>query len=88
MDGMSETSRKFVTRRRELWSEANMDELLDGMTAMEFMLRFTLSHPHLGTTIVGTANAQHLADNVAVAQRGPLPADLYQAARDRISAVA
>ena len=51
------------------------------MPAMEFVLRFTLSHPGLSTTIVGTANPGHLASNIATAEQGPLPADLYEEAK-------
>ena len=42
-----------------------------------FMLRYTLSHPHVHTIIAGTLNPDHLAENVATAQRGPLPPDTY-----------
>ncbi len=63
--------------RRKLWSETRVDDLLQGMTPMEFMLRFTLSNPDMTTTIVGTANPEHLLANVKVAARGPLPADVY-----------
>jgi aryl-alcohol dehydrogenase-like predicted oxidoreductase len=42
------------------------------------------SHPGLSTTIVGTSNSVHLASNIAVAQRGPLPADLYEEAKKRL----
>ena len=52
-----------------------------GLTSMEFVLRFTLSHPGLSTTIVGTANPAHLASNIAIAEQGPLPADLYDQAK-------
>jgi aryl-alcohol dehydrogenase-like predicted oxidoreductase len=55
-----------------------------GMSNMEFVLRFTLSHPGLSTTIVGTSNPVHLAGNIAVAERGPLPADLYDEARKHL----
>jgi len=48
------------------------------------VLRFTLSHPGLSTTIVGTANPAHLASNIAVAEKGPLPADLYEEAKKRL----
>src|SRR4029077_1504746 len=41
---------------RDRWEAAKLDELLDGMDRMEFMLRFTLSNPDLDTTIVGTRN--------------------------------
>ena len=50
---------------------------------MEFLLRFTISHPDMHTTIVGTRNPEHLADNVAAASAGQLPADVYAAAKDR-----
>ena len=43
---------------------------------MAIMTRITLSHPGLSTTIVGTANPVRLAGNIAVAAKGPLPADL------------
>jgi aryl-alcohol dehydrogenase-like predicted oxidoreductase len=66
------------------WEIAEVDDLLDGMSPMEFMLRFTLSHPALSTTIVGTSNAGHLRSNVAAAQKGPLPADLYERAKARL----
>jgi aryl-alcohol dehydrogenase-like predicted oxidoreductase len=54
------------------------------MSNMEFVLRFTLSHPGLSTTIVGTSNPAHLTSNIAIAERGPLPADLYDEARKRL----
>jgi aryl-alcohol dehydrogenase-like predicted oxidoreductase len=55
------------------------------MSRMEFMLRFTVSHPGLSTTIVGTANADHLRANVAAAEQGPLPADVYEQAKERLA---
>ena len=73
---------------RDRWDEAKLDELLtDGMTRMEFMLRFTLSNPDLDTTIVGTKSVEHLADNVAAALKGPLPDDLLSEAKRRLAAV-
>jgi aryl-alcohol dehydrogenase-like predicted oxidoreductase len=56
------------------------------MSPMEFTLRFTLSHPGLSSTIVGTSSLDHLAGNLAVAARGPLPADVYAEARRRLQA--
>jgi aryl-alcohol dehydrogenase-like predicted oxidoreductase len=68
------------------WETSGIADLLAeaGMSNMEFVLRFTLSHPGLSTTIVGTSNPAHLASNVAVAEKGPLPADLYEKARKRL----
>lgn len=54
------------------------------MSPMEFMLRFTLSHPALSTTIVGTSNVDHLHGNVAIAEKGPLPDDVYEQVRERL----
>ena len=71
---------------RDLWEAADLDALLDGMSRHEFILRFTLSHPALSSTIVGTSNPSHLRSNVEIAQRGPLPEDLYAEARRRLAA--
>jgi aryl-alcohol dehydrogenase-like predicted oxidoreductase len=68
------------------WAASGIGDLLagSGMTPMEFVLRFTLSHPYLSTTIVGTASPDHLQSNIATAEKGPLPADLYAEAKSRL----
>jgi aryl-alcohol dehydrogenase-like predicted oxidoreductase len=71
---------------RDYWDTARLDELLDGMTRIEFMLRFTLSHRDLDTTIVGTSSLDHLRANLAAATRGPLPDDVVAEAKRRLSA--
>ncbi|MFN8639242.1 MAG: aldo/keto reductase [Dehalococcoidia bacterium] len=73
-------------RPRSTWELADLDGLLDGMSRMEFMLRFTLSHPDVHTTIVGTANVEHLRANLEAARRGPLSADMYAEAKRRLDA--
>ena len=70
------------------WAESAIDDLLGDMSRMEFVLRFTLSHPGLSTTIVGTSSVDHLRDNLAIAEKGPLPADLYEKAKERLAAPA
>jgi aryl-alcohol dehydrogenase-like predicted oxidoreductase len=77
--GMSEGA----AQRR--WEGAGLEDLLDGMDRMTFVLRFTLSHPGLHTTIVGTSNAEHFATNFAAAEQGPLPDDLYDEAKRRLA---
>lgn len=70
------------------FEEAKLDELLeDGESRTAFLLRFTLTHPHCHTTIVGTKNPDHLAQNIAVANKGILPADVYAEAKKRLDAV-
>jgi aryl-alcohol dehydrogenase-like predicted oxidoreductase len=75
-----------VGQRR--WEASGVEDLLDGMPAQEFMLRFTLSHPDLSSTIVGTSSLDHLEANLAVAARGPLPAGLYEQAKQLLSQAA
>jgi aryl-alcohol dehydrogenase-like predicted oxidoreductase len=70
----------------ERWRRAHLDNLLDGMTAMEFILRFTFTNPDLDTTIVGTINPTHLQTNLDILQQGPLPPDLYEEAKRRLAA--
>jgi aryl-alcohol dehydrogenase-like predicted oxidoreductase len=67
------------------WDGGVLDDLLDGASRTEFILRYTLSHPDLHTTIVGTANPAHLQANVAAALKGPLPADVYAEAKRRLA---
>ena len=70
---------------RDRWQSSRLDEILDGMSRMEFMLRFTLSHPDLSCAIVGTKNPAHFQDNVQVAANmGPLPPDVYAEAKRRL----
>jgi aryl-alcohol dehydrogenase-like predicted oxidoreductase len=71
------------------WQAAGLDDLLEGgINRHEFILRFTLSLPGLSSTIVGTGNVDHLRDNVAMASRGPLTADVHAEAVRRLDAVA
>ncbi len=71
---------------RQRWEEADLEPLLDGLDRMGFVLRFTLSHPDLHTTIVGTSNPDHFRANLAAAEQGPLPPDLYEEAKRRLTA--
>jgi aryl-alcohol dehydrogenase-like predicted oxidoreductase len=67
------------------WDGTALDDLLDGASRTEFILRFTLSHPDLHTTIVGTSDVGHLETNLAAARKGPLPADVYAEAKRRLA---
>jgi aryl-alcohol dehydrogenase-like predicted oxidoreductase len=66
------------------WVSSGVEDLLGDMGRLEFVLRFTLSHPGLSSTIVGTSNMDHLRANLAIAEKGPLPPDLYQEAKRRL----
>lgn len=67
------------------WASSGIDGLLDGMSRMELVLWFTISHPGLSSTIVGTSGPSHLRANVAIAEKGPLPTDLYQRAKQALA---
>lgn len=71
-----------------VWNRAKLDELLPAdMLPAEFILRYTLSQTFVHTTIVGTANLEHLRENVAAAQRGALPTELVQETTRRVAEV-
>lgn len=75
------------TDRWARYAAASLDELRDpDDSPTQFLLRFLLSHPDISTTIVGTSNHAHLAENVAAAERGPLVADVYEEAKRRLTA--
>ena len=62
----------------DVWERAKLDELLEpDMTPAELILRYTISHPHCDTTIVGTCNRAHFEENLASVKKGPLPTSLY-----------
>jgi aryl-alcohol dehydrogenase-like predicted oxidoreductase len=79
---------RATAEMRDEWDAARLDELLDGMSRIEFTLRFTLAHDDLDTTIVGTASSAHLQANLATSRVGPLPADVVAEVKRRLDAVA
>ena len=78
-----ESWRETMRARNQRFEQTDISDLLGSMTPMEFLLRFTISHPDLHTEIVGTKNLDHLAANIAAASHGPLPADVYAEAKAR-----
>ncbi|MEM7478698.1 MAG: aldo/keto reductase [Planctomycetota bacterium] len=72
----------------QVWESAKLDELLpDGNSKSQFILRFTLSHPHCDSVIVGTCNEQHMAENIRAVEQGPLPGELVLEIQNRVSEV-
>jgi aryl-alcohol dehydrogenase-like predicted oxidoreductase len=49
-----------------------------GMALPEMALRFVLSHPAVSTQIVGMRKLNHVRENLALSDKGPLPDDLLQ----------
>ncbi len=48
------------------------------MSLPEMALRFVLSHPAVSTTIIGMRKLDHVRENIALSDKGPLPGDLLQ----------
>jgi aryl-alcohol dehydrogenase-like predicted oxidoreductase len=71
--------------RWKKFEQAGLDELREpGESRTAFLLRFTLSHPDVHTTIVGTLYPEHLQENIAAARKGPQPAEVYEEAKRRL----
>ena len=49
-----------------------------GMSLPEMALRFVLSHPAVSTTIIGMRKLEHVRENIALSDRGPLAPELLQ----------
>ncbi|MFN3190180.1 MAG: aldo/keto reductase [Aureliella sp.] len=72
----------------EVWEQADLDTMLPaGMSRAQFLLRLTLAIPGCDTTIVGTCNPDHLAENLEAAKAGPVDQDLLARVRHRIARV-
>ncbi len=75
--------------KQEAWAlfeKARLDELRDpNESRIDFLLRFTITHPHCDTTIVGTKDHNHLLENIATVREGPLSPEIYEEAKKRLS---
>jgi aryl-alcohol dehydrogenase-like predicted oxidoreductase len=71
---------------RDIWEKAKLDELLDGMSRIEFMIRYVLSNDNVDTAIVATTDEAHLTTNIDYANKGPLDPKLLEEARRRLTA--
>jgi len=70
------------------FNQAGLDDLLEERESKtSFLLRFTLSHPELNTTIVGTANLEHFKDNISTANKGILSEEIYSEAKRRLDLI-
>ena len=58
-----------------------------GMAWDEFALRFSAYQPAVSCAIAGTASIAHLRHNVAIVEKGPLPADVVAEIRRRFQSV-
>ena len=76
------------TNRWDKFEAAQLDELREpNESRTSLLLRYTLTHPHADTIIVGTLHPAHLAENVEAIARGPLSPAVYAEAKRRLTAV-
>jgi aryl-alcohol dehydrogenase-like predicted oxidoreductase len=74
--------------RWQQFAQAGLDDLrAEGESRTQFLLRFTLTHPHTQTIIVGTLDPEHLEENLRAIGRGPLSPEVYAEAKRRFEAV-
>lgn len=52
--------------------------LPQGMSLPEMALRFVLSHPAVSTTIIGMRKLEHVEENIALSDKGPLSPELLK----------
>jgi aryl-alcohol dehydrogenase-like predicted oxidoreductase len=52
--------------------------LPQGMSLPEMALRFVLSHPAVSTTIIGMRKLEHVEENIALSDKGPLSSELLK----------
>lgn len=75
----------------ETWQNFDKAELNDLIEEEEsrtaFLLRFTLTHPQVHTTIVGTKSLEHLKQNVQTVLRGELSKDVYEETKRRLDVI-
>ena len=71
--------------RWERFERAGLDDLREeGESRSSLLLRYTLTHPHSDTIIVGTTNPAHVAENVRTILRGPLSPHTYEEIKHRM----
>ena len=71
---------------RGLWESAGLDALLQGMSRMEFMIRFAMANDDIDVALVATTDSAHLEADINYAAKGPIDAATFRAACDRLTA--
>jgi aryl-alcohol dehydrogenase-like predicted oxidoreductase len=80
--------KKYEENFDELFEQAKLPELCEpGESMQDFLIRFALNHPGLGTMIIGSKNPDHIAANAKAAAKGKLTDDIYAEARCRLDAI-
>jgi aryl-alcohol dehydrogenase-like predicted oxidoreductase len=79
--------KKYEENFDELFEQAKLPELCEpDESPQDFLIRFALNHPGIGTMIIGSKNPDHIAANARAAVKGKLPDDVYAEAKQRLDA--
>lgn len=68
-----------------VWESAKIDEILGGMSRIEFMIRFALTSEAIDLCLTGTTSISHLEENVLAAEKGPLDPEIHALAVHRLT---
>lgn len=78
------TEQGEVQRR---WEGAKLDELLGGMSRIEFMIRFVMANDNVDVALVATTNPVNLKADIDIANKGPLDKKTFDEACKRLNAI-
>jgi aryl-alcohol dehydrogenase-like predicted oxidoreductase len=80
--------KRYFPNYDELYDKAGLDELCaPGEDRNSFLLRYAITSRGVSTVIVGTRDLSHLRSNIAAAERGTLPPDVYKKAQEKLASV-
>ncbi len=71
---------------QDIWDRAGLDECLQGMTPIEFMIRFAMANENVDVALVATTNEAHLKADIDIANKGPMDRELFDKVCERINA--
>ena len=70
------------------YEQSKIEELFEqGESKTDFLVRYSISHKGIASSVIGTANVEHLMMNIKAAEKGPLSAEIYAEAQRRLEAV-
>jgi len=85
-EGISKAYSKTYTERLAAMKLKPADLGFTDADWTEIALRFTVSHPGVHTALIGTQNPANAKANIALANKGPLPAEVVKKIRDAFKA--
>ena len=80
--------KRYFPNYDELYDKAGLDELCEaGEDRNSFLLRYAITSAGVSTVIVGTKDPEHLKANIAAANKGSLPMEVYKKAQAKLAAI-